>query len=116
MNHTTSKITNMTEGNPVRIIMAFAVPLFIGNVFQQIYNLVDTMIAGHFLGDGAIAAIGATLHNPVPNIWKRGQRGFPQRRGNHDKAEPWDRHPVDSRFRGIPEAHDAASSDAGGSI
>ena len=60
MNHTTSKITNMTEGNPVRIIMAFAVPLFIGNVFQQIYNLVDTMIAGHFLGDGAIAAIGVT--------------------------------------------------------
>ena len=70
MNHTTSKITNMTEGNPVRIIMAFAVPLFIGNVFQQIYNLVDTMIAGHFLGDGAIAAIGATsvLYSLLMNL------------------------------------------------
>ena len=50
----------MTEGNPVRIIMTFAVPLFIGNIFQQVYSMVDTMIAGHFLGDGAIAAIGAT--------------------------------------------------------
>ncbi len=70
MNHTTSKITNMTEGNPVRIIMAFAVPLFIGNVFQQVYNLVDTMIAGHFLGDGAIAAIGATsvLYSLLMNL------------------------------------------------
>ncbi len=70
MNHTTSKITNMTEGNPVRIIMTFAVPLFIGNVFQQIYNLVDTMIAGHFLGDGAIAAIGATsvLYSLLMNL------------------------------------------------
>ena len=50
MNRTASKITNMTVGNPVRIILTFAVPLFIGNIFQQIYSLVDTMIAGHFLG------------------------------------------------------------------
>ncbi len=51
---------DMTEGKPLRIILAFAVPLFIGNIFQQIYNLVDTAVVGHCLGDGAISAIGAT--------------------------------------------------------
>ena len=60
MDRTVSKTTNMTKGDPVRIILTLAVPLFIGNIFQQVYSLVDTMIAGHFLGDGAIAAIGAT--------------------------------------------------------
>ncbi len=70
MDRTASKITNMTEGNPVRIIMTFAVPLLIGNIFQQIYSLVDTMIAGHFLGDRAIAAIGATsvLYSLLMNL------------------------------------------------
>ena len=60
MNRSAAKTTHMTAGSPVRLIMTFAVPLFIGNIFQQIYSLVDTMIAGHFLGDTAIAAIGAT--------------------------------------------------------
>ncbi|MDO4492755.1 MAG: MATE family efflux transporter [Clostridia bacterium] len=51
---------DMTRGEPLRLILAFAVPLLIGNVFQQFYNVVDTMIAGYNLGDAAIAAIGAT--------------------------------------------------------
>ena len=50
----------MTQGEPVRLILAFAIPLFVGNIFQQIYSMVDTMVAGYFLGDNAIAAIGAT--------------------------------------------------------
>lgn len=54
------KTTDMTLGNPLRIILAFAVPIFIGNIFQQIYSVVDTMVAGYNLGDAAIAAIGAT--------------------------------------------------------
>ena len=54
------KLGDMTEGRPVRLILRFAVPLFIGNIFQQIYSVVDTMIAGYNLGDSAIAAIGAT--------------------------------------------------------
>lgn len=53
-------IVDMTQGNPVRHILIFAIPLFIGNIFQQIYNIVDTMVAGYNLGDSAIAAIGAT--------------------------------------------------------
>ncbi|WP_173015598.1 MULTISPECIES: MATE family efflux transporter [unclassified Lactonifactor] len=51
---------NMTVGDPLKLILAFAIPLFIGNIFQQIYTMADTMIAGYFLGDSAIAAIGST--------------------------------------------------------
>ena len=54
------KTQDMTQGDPIRLILMFAVPLFIGNIFQQVYSVVDTMIAGYRLGDAAIAAIGAT--------------------------------------------------------
>ena len=54
------RIMDMTQGNALKLILAFAVPLFIGNIFQQIYSMVDTAVAGYCLGDGAIAAIGAT--------------------------------------------------------
>ena len=40
------KVLDMTQGKPVRIILAFAIPLFIGNIFQQVYSMVDTMVAG----------------------------------------------------------------------
>ena len=64
------KVTDMTVGNPLRIILAFAVPIFIGNIFQQIYSVVDTMVAGYNLGDAAIAAIGATssLYGLIINL------------------------------------------------
>lgn len=55
-----SGMADMTQGSPVRHVLIFAIPLFIGNIFQQIYNIVDTMVAGYNLGDQAIAAIGAT--------------------------------------------------------
>lgn len=51
---------DMTEGNPIRQILAFALPILIGNIFQQVYAIVDTMVVGYSLGDSAIAAIGAT--------------------------------------------------------
>ena len=51
---------NMTEGNPLKIIIAFTLPLFIGNLFQQIYNTVDSMIVGRFVGENALAAVGST--------------------------------------------------------
>lgn len=51
---------DMTKGVPMKTIVQFAIPLLIGTLFQQAYNLVDTMIAGYNLGDDAIAAIGAT--------------------------------------------------------
>ena len=51
---------NMTEGNPVRLLLSFSVPMLIGNIFQQFYNLVDSVIVGQFIGAEALAAIGAT--------------------------------------------------------
>lgn len=54
------RVRDMSTGNPIRLILAFAIPLFIGNIFQQFYNMVDTMVVGYTLGDSAISAIGAT--------------------------------------------------------
>ncbi len=51
---------DMTVGSPVRHVLLFAVPLFVGNIFQQVYNLTDTMVAGYNLGNQGIAAIGST--------------------------------------------------------
>ena len=51
---------NMTKGNPLPIILQFTLPLFVGNVFQQIYNAVDSMIVGRFVGSNALAAVGST--------------------------------------------------------
>lgn len=49
----------MTEGKPLKLILAFSLPLMIGNVFQQLYTVVDTMVVGQALGVGALAALGA---------------------------------------------------------
>lgn len=54
------RVQDMTSGSPVGLILRFAIPLFIGNIFQQFYSMVDTMVVGYHLGDTAIAAIGAT--------------------------------------------------------
>ena len=55
-----SRVLDMTDGNITRLLLAFAFPIFIGNLLQQLYNLADTSIAGHLLGDAALAQIGAT--------------------------------------------------------
>ncbi len=54
-----SNIKNMTEGNPGKLIFTFALPLMAGNVFQQLYTVVDTMVVGKALGVQALAALGA---------------------------------------------------------
>ena len=51
---------DMTRGNPVRLILAFMIPTYLGNIFQQFYNLVDSVIAGRYIGVHALAAIGST--------------------------------------------------------
>ncbi len=50
----------MTKGNPFPIILKFMIPLFIGNVFQQLYNMADTIIVGRYVSADALAAVGAT--------------------------------------------------------
>lgn len=55
-----ANIKVMTEGKPLRLIFSFALPLMIGNVFQQLYTVVDTMVVGQVLGVNALAALGAS--------------------------------------------------------
>lgn len=55
-----NKSIDMTRGNVAKGIILFALPLLLGNIFQQAYNLADTAIAGHLLGDDALSAIGST--------------------------------------------------------
>ena len=51
---------DMTSGSPMRIILSFTFPIFLGNVFQQFYNMADAVIVGKFVGTGALAAVGST--------------------------------------------------------
>jgi len=52
---------NLTEGNSGSLIFKFAIPMLIGNVFQQLYNVVDSIIVGRYLGKQALAAVGASF-------------------------------------------------------
>jgi putative MATE family efflux protein len=54
------KEQDMTVGKPSKIILQFAVPVFIGNIFQMLYNMIDTIIVGKFVGTTALAAVGST--------------------------------------------------------
>lgn len=51
---------NLTEGNPLKLILLFSLPLLAGNLFQQAYNLVDAAIVGRYLGTMALAGVGAS--------------------------------------------------------
>ena len=51
---------DMTTGSPMRLIVMFTIPLLIGNVFQQLYSMADTVIVGRTIGVQALAAVGAT--------------------------------------------------------
>ena len=51
---------DMTIGNPMKIILLFSLPVLLGNLFQQFYNMVDTVIVGQYLGEDALAAVGST--------------------------------------------------------
>lgn len=53
-------VKDMTEGTPWKLLLQFAVPLFIGNIFQQLYNMVDSIIVGNYVGANALGAIGTT--------------------------------------------------------
>lgn len=57
--------TDMTQGSISRLLFAFAVPLMLGNLFQQLYNTVDSLIVGNFVSKQALAAVGCT--GPIIN-------------------------------------------------
>lgn len=51
---------DMTAGSPVKLIISFAVPMFLGMLFQQFYSMVDTVIVGKYLGVNPLAGVGST--------------------------------------------------------
>ena len=57
---------DMTEGSPGKKIVAFTIPMLIGNIAQQLYNTVDSIIVGRFVGDNALAAVGSA--GPILNL------------------------------------------------
>lgn len=54
-------VADMTKGSPLKLILTFAVPMLIGNIFQQIYSFADAAILGYYVGDNALASVGATM-------------------------------------------------------
>ena len=57
---------DMREGHPVTQIVRFAIPMLLGNIAQQLYNTVDSIIVGRFVGDNALAAVGSA--GPLLNL------------------------------------------------
>ena len=53
-------VYNMTQGSPAKLLLSFTIPMLIGNLFQQFYNMVDSIVVGRFVGANALAAVGAT--------------------------------------------------------
>ncbi len=53
---------DMTQGDPFKLIITFMIPMMLGNIFQQFYNIVDTIIAGKFIDADALGAVGSTGH------------------------------------------------------
>ena len=63
----------MTEGVIWKQLLFFAIPLLLGNLFQLLYNTVDSIVVGNFVGGGALAAVGAS--NPIINLLVSGTSG-----------------------------------------
>ena len=56
----TGSIRDMTEGSPAGLIIAFALPMLIGTLFQQFYSMVDAFMVGRYMGVNSLAAVGST--------------------------------------------------------
>jgi len=57
---------DMTEGRPWKNILLFTIPLLLGNIAQQLYNTVDSIVVGQYVGDNALAAVGSA--GPIVNL------------------------------------------------
>ena len=58
--------SDMTVGKPWKSILIFTVPMLIGNIAQQLYNTVDSIVVGKYVGDNALAAVGSAA--PILNM------------------------------------------------
>ena len=53
-------VRDMTKGNTTKLLISFSIPMLVGNIFQQLYNLADSAIVGRGVGPDALAAVGST--------------------------------------------------------
>ena len=58
-------VQNLTEGRPLKLLFFFALPMVAGNLFQQLYNTVDSIVVGKYVGDTALAAVEEGLRDYV---------------------------------------------------
>lgn len=72
------RVLDMTEGSPIRVILLFTIPLLLGNIFQQLYNMGDSKIVSAYVGTRAFAAVGATavISNTITGIVNGFTQGF----------------------------------------
>ena len=72
------KTVTLTEGKPIKLILMFAIPIFLGNLFQILYSLIDTKIVGSILGETALASVGSvsTLYNLLVGFFNGLSLGF----------------------------------------
>ena len=76
----------MTQGSIARHLIAYALPLILGNLFQLTYNAVDSIVIGKFAGENALAAVSAA--NPVMTIVILGVSGVTSRRSASSSPAP----------------------------
>ena len=94
----TKQKTTLTQGSVARGMLLFALPIFISNLFQQLYNAADSLIVGNFLGGEALAAVGSSADHRQPDTGHQAQR-----HGGVDRAA----HSVPVLGAEIPRDHDA---------
>ena len=70
-----NEVKDLTVGSPMKLILSFAIPMLFGFLFQQFYNMVDTIIVGKCLGVSALAAVGSTgsMHRCLQRICNSGR-------------------------------------------
>ena len=60
-------VKDLTEGKPSKVLCSYTIPMFLSVIFQQLYNIADSVIAGRFAGEDALAAVGASY--PITMIF-----------------------------------------------
>lgn len=71
-------VHDMTEGNEISLLVRFSLPMLIGNIFQQFYNLIDSIVVGRYIGANALAAAMSTFtgQNIGANKLNRVKEGY----------------------------------------
>ena len=87
-----AKVRDMTQGKPAKLILTFALPLMLGNMFQQFYTIVDTIVVGKAVGVDALASLGAAdwLNWLVIGLIQGLTQGFSIQISQRFGAEDWD--------------------------